>query len=418
MRTRTLLALPLTLMFFGGLQDANAQFLKKLGKRAEDAAKRTVENRVDKETSKKTDQVLDSILEPGSKQQSPPPPQENGGDPPPTTQDSGNGGIPTTGENSGPPSIEVYSKFDYVPGDKLMFFDDFGNDFIGDFPSRWNTNAGGELVTLGDSPQKWLDLKSGYGIYYVPDVPKLPEDYTIEFDIGTVGLDKQTSSTAQLKILLSDDDKFKDGANFAFVEIPFCQYAAIGVTVENRINNKREIRSTVKADLRDEVLNMPHISIAVNKQRLRLWINEVKYIDVPRLISTGAPLHAVKFHMNNLKDGKERVFISNLKVAEGGVDLRRQLIAQGKISTNAILFESGSANLKPQSMGVIRQISQVLLQERDMNLQIVGHTDSDGDDNSNKQLSKKRADAVKNALVSVYNIPSNRLTTEGKGESE
>ena len=404
-------------ILFCSLPEANAQILKKLGKTAERAAERTVQRRVDRETSKKTDQALDSILEPGKKGRQEYPdvnvetPSDNGGG-----TEGGTTVDPTS--PAGAESIQVYSKFDFVPGDKQMFFDDFGNDFIGDFPSKWNTNAGGEVVTIGDSPQKWLELKSGFNLYYIPDVPQLPEEYTIEFDITAVGLDRQTSSTAQLRISLSDDNLFNPGNNFAFAEIPFCQYAAIGVTVENRINGKREIRSTVKADLRDEILETPHISVAVNKQRFRLWVNEVKYIDVPRMIGSGAVLHTVKFLANGFKDGKERVFISNLKVAEGGVDLRRKLIAEGRISTNGILFDSGSANIQPQSMGIIRQISQVLVQEGSMNLLIEGHTDSDGDDKSNMTLSKKRADAVKNALVSIYNIDASRLQTNGKGESE
>ncbi|MEX0361189.1 MAG: OmpA family protein, partial [Allomuricauda sp.] len=219
-------------LVFGFCLNGNAQLLKKLGKRAERAAERTIERRVDKETSEKTDQVLDSILEPGSggnKQGPNTTPSPTGNEP--NTQ-SGQSGGPTG--SSGPKTIEVYSKFDYVPGDKQLFFDDFGNDFIGDFPSKWNTNAGGEVVTLGDSPQKWFGFKSGYNIYYIPNVPQLPEEYTIEFDLAAVGLDRQTSSTAQLQIMLSNDEKFDMGSNFAFAEIPFCQYAAIGVTVANR----------------------------------------------------------------------------------------------------------------------------------------------------------------------------------------
>ncbi|RDY59235.1 OmpA family protein [Flagellimonas nanhaiensis] len=421
MKTSSISKIVLAILFTLGFGlSGNAQFFKKLAKKAEKAAERTVERRVEQETSKKTDQALDSILEPGSggNKQTPKTPQPTGGEP--NTQGGQSGSPQNTGapDSQGTKSIQVYSKFDYVPGDKQLFFDDFGNEFVGDFPSKWNTNAGGEVVTLGDSPQKWLGLKSGYNIYYIPDVPTLPEEYTVEFDIAAVGLDRQTSSTAQLAVYLSNDDKFEQGSNFAFAEIPFCQYAAIGVTVENRIANKREIRSTVKADLRDEILDYPHVSIAVNKQRFRLWINEVKYIDVPRLIAPGAVLNTVKFHANGFKDGKEQIFIANLKVAEGGVDLRRTLISEGKISTNGILFDSGSANIQPQSMGIIRQISQVLLQEKTMKLNIIGHTDADGSEESNMKLSKSRAEAVKNALVSVYGIDSSRLTSEGKGESE
>lgn len=401
--------------------NVNAQFFKKLAKKAEQAAERTVERRVETETSKKTDQALDSILEPGSGgQKAPKSPENTGsgnqGDSGNTNPSSTNTGSP--GAESGPKTIRVYSKFDFVPGDKLMFFDDFANDFIGDFPSKWNTNAGGEVVAVDGSDQKWFELKSGYNIYYLPNVPQLPEEYTIEFDILALGLNKQTSSNAKLAVYLTDDEKFKTGTNYAEVQIPFCQYAAIGVTVQNRINNQREIYSTVKADLRDEILNTPHISIAVNKERYRFWVNEVKYIDVPRLVAPGAVLHTLKFNSNSFKDGQERVFISNLKVAEGGVDLRRKLIAEGKVSTNGILFDSGSANIQPQSMGIIRQISQVLMQEKSMRLKIVGHTDADGSDESNMKLSKARAEAVKDALVSVYNISSDRLISDGKGELE
>jgi len=105
-------------------------------------------------------------------------------------------------------------------------------------------------------------------------------------------------------------------------------------------------------------------------------------------------------------------------VAEGGLDLRRTLIADGKVTTNGILFDVGSANIQPQSMGIIRQISQVLQQEQDMNLKIIGHTDADGGDETNMKLSKERAEAVKKALVSVYGISGERLSSEGKGESE
>ncbi|NNM17172.1 MAG: OmpA family protein, partial [Croceitalea sp.] len=209
---------------------AHGQILKKLGKRAQKAAERTVERRVEKETQEKTDEVLDSVLEPGKKGEQTPPttklPPVRGG------QDNGNGGnYPNQGntgsnQNTGPKTITVYSKFDYVPGDKTLFYDDFSRDFIGDFPSKWNTNGGGEVVTMNDSPEKWLELIPGYNIYYIPDVPKLPEEYTIEFDVMAVGLSKRTSSTSMLRIALSDDDKFKDGSNFVHAALPFCQYGA------------------------------------------------------------------------------------------------------------------------------------------------------------------------------------------------
>ncbi|HMB65217.1 MAG TPA: OmpA family protein [Eudoraea sp.] len=398
--------------------ETNSQILKKLGKRAERAAERSVERKVAKETSKKTDEVLDSILTPGQKKESPGDKKGNPvppGDPP---NNSGGDGNTPTADEGGPKSITVYSKFDFVPGDKILFFDDFSKDFIGDFPSKWNTNGGGEVVTINDSPEKWLDLIPGYNIYYIPDVPALPEEYTIEFDMLTSGMDNKTSSNAALTVTLSDDAKFGGGQNFAYALLPVGQYGAFDIRMRNHVaGDGSEINSGVRADIRKAVLNRPHVSIAVNKQRYRLWVNETKYVDIPRMIPPGVN-YTLKFNVNSIKDGKERIFITNLKVAEGGLDLRRTLISEGKVSTNGILFDSGSANIQPQSMGIIRQISQVLQQESGMSLNIVGHTDSDGDDAFNLDLSKKRADAVKNALVNVYSVSRDRLQTSGKGESE
>ena len=397
-------------LLFLAVPTAEGQILKKLGKRAQKAAERTVERRVEQETAKKTDEVLDSILEPGQGgQQAPAPPAPN---PPGNETPQGNSPAATT--PPGTSQIQVYSKFDFVPGDKLLFYDDFADDFIGDFPAKWNTNGSGEVVTLNDGSEKWFSIVPGYNTFYVPDVPSLPENYTIEFDLLATGLDRKTASTAILRVVLTDDELFKWG-NYVRADIPFCQYHPVGFRMRN---HRGDINNNITADIRQAVLEQPHISIAVNKERFRLWVNEKKYVDIPRVIPQDSPPTTLKFELMNFTDGKERLFIKNLKVAEGGVDLRRKLIAEGKVSTNGILFDSGSANLQPQSMGIIRQISQVLLQEKSMRMNIIGHTDADGDEASNLSLSTRRAKAVKQALVDYYSIAADRLETEGKGESE
>ena len=87
-------------------------------------------------------------------------------------------------------------------------------------------------------------------------------------------------------------------------------------------------------------------------------------------------------------------------------------------SDTGILFNSGSDQIKPASFGVLKQIADALQQEQDMNLNIIGHTDADGDDENNMMLSEQRAQSVKNILVSQFGINEERLQTEGKGESE
>lgn len=399
----------------------HGQFLKKLGKKAQKAAERTIERRVDEETSRKTDQTLDSILEPRQNDEQPTPdvttpvPIENGSN---TTKGDTNG---VFGKSSnGTTALEVYSKFDFVPGDKTLFLDDFSNEFIGDFPSKWNTNGGGEVVTLGNSPEKWFAITNRS--LTLPTLNNgLPENYTIEFDVKFTGLSKKTSSQARLDIYLSETPNLTLNESYTKSTIHFCQYIAIGVQIGNRFKgNPSPISNRLSRDLRSVYQDVFHVSIAVNKNRYRLWINESKIADLPQFVFKPELIDYLKLSVDgvDLETRNERVLIGNLKIAEGGVDLRRKLIAEGKISTNGILFDSGSANIKPGSMGIIRQIYQVLQQDTGITLKIVGHTDSDGNDDANLALSTLRADAVKNALIKVYGVQQNRLFTEGKGEYE
>ncbi len=315
-------------------------------------------------------------------------------------------------------NLEILSKYDFVPGNKTLFYDDFSKEYGGDFPSRWNTNASGEIVNINN--EKWFELRSGSSAYFIPDLKVLPEDYTIEFDLLTNGLDSKTSSLARLFIILSDSDTFSNGEkHYAYCSIPLGQYDNFAITLYNHFNNsKGKINSKIAVDLRKEVLNQPHVAISVTKQRFRMWINEVKYVDIPRFIEESNVFNFLKLKPKNLKEGKEQIFIKNFKIAEGGQDLRRQLIADGKISTNGILFDSGSATIKKQSYGIIKQISQVLMQDENIKLKIVGHTDADGNDSSNLNLSKSRAEAVKEILIDLYKIDKTRLTFDGKGETE
>ena len=405
-------------MFFALLlgTSSEAQFFKKLKKKAEKAAQQTVEDRVAEETSKKTDQALDSILEPGSGGKQVPGTQGNEN----TTGTNSESTSPTGSVATGPKTIQVYSKFDFVPGDKPLFYDDFNDEFMGDFPSKWNTNGSGEVVTIGTLPGKWYSVANRS--LTIPNLgTTLPEDFTMEFDLKTTNLSRSTGSGAILGIYLSETNGLTTNENNVFANLNFCQYIAIGVRVDNNFRgDPAPIANTMQQDFRELYKDVVHVSIAVNKNRYRLWLNENKVVDLPQFIVSPELINYVKFYVNGIDKQKrqEQVLISNLKISEGGVDLRRKLMSEGKISTNGILFNSGSADILPQSMGIIRQISQVLNQDSSINLNIVGHTDSDGTDESNISLSKDRAESVKKALVSVYGISGDRLSSEGKGEAE
>src|SRR5690606_2124711 len=152
-------------------------------------------------------------------------------------------------------------------------------------------------------------------------------------DILTEGLSQETSSNARLDLYLSDNNLFDKGEqHYASASLPLGLYNAFDIHMFNYFNRKSTINSSIKADIRKELQNQPHIAISVTKNRFRLWVNEVKYVDIPRFVEQLNVLNYVKFHVNNFKDGEERIFIRNLKLSEGGQDLRRELLSKGKVS--------------------------------------------------------------------------------------
>lgn len=86
-----------------------------------------------------------------------------------------------------------------------------------------------------------------------------------------------------------------------------------------------------------------------------------------------------------------------------------ELLAKGKIR-----FESGRDTINPDSAGLIDRLIETALRCPTVNIEIVGHTDADGDDISNQVLSEKRAQAVTDYLVKA-GLPASRLTALGYG---
>ena len=110
--------------------------------------------------------------------------------------------------------------------------------------------------------------------------------------------------------------------------------------------------------------------------------------------------------------------MGNLRLAVGAPDTRNKLLTEGKWVTHGILFDVNSANIKAESYGTLKEIAGVLKENATVKVKILGHTDADGDDKSNLELSKRRAASVKDFLAKEFSIESERMETDGLGESK
>jgi len=326
-------------------------------------------------------------------------------------------------------SIKAFSKYDFIPGDSVIYATNFVGEALGELPAGWNSNRSSVTVSLDGMPDQWLRMAQG-GVALTDNEENFGEDFTAEFDLlmhfdlqGYLPpsfrfglLDSGEESTTSNGLL--NDPK---GAKSFFVEISPVADAA-NLLMEGYDKHSRYFNSgSQRNSLAGEWYGRPvHVAIQVQKERVRVWMDGEKLYDVPKAIPRQGNLNQLFFKLSTSSYTEEQVgvYLGNLKVAKGVPDTRHQLVETGRFSTTGILFDTGSAIIKPESSGVLKSLASVLSAHEDMTVRIVGHTDSVGGDAANQLLSEQRAAAVKEALESQYQINGSRLETEGKGASE
>lgn len=366
-----------------------AQLLKKMKEKVD----KTVNNTVDK----KTDEAVNGKKDDNSG-------TNNGGG------DSKNSAAPAT--------LKTYSKYDFVPGEKIIVYEDFMQDAVGDLPAKWNTNSSCETVKIEGQQGQWMKMTK-QGVFMPDYIDSLPENFTLEFDLmvdqpnaGSWGIDPILAE-------LNDRDRpadWRDSKNYFDLNI-LPGTDGIGNSDYNKKKNgglehQPGTKITCFADIKKPV----HVAMWRQKERLRIYLNEDKTWDVPKAIDPEAKLNA--FILFITLKGDWNFLVSNIRLATGAPDTRKKILEQNKWVTHGILFDVNSATIKPESYGTLKEMASVLKDYPDLKVRIVGHTDSDGSDAANLELSKKRAAAVKESLAKEFGIDESRMETDGKGESE
>ncbi len=377
-----------------------------------------IKGKLNERLDRKIDQGLDKAEEAARKKDKKDNDETNNPDQNDENQPAEEGSQPQKPAQETKPGLQKYSKFDFVPGNEVIFYEDFSQDNIGDFPALWYTNKGGEVQTTNLYPGKWFNMKEE-GMYYLEKGFQFPENFTMEFDIIPMvpeGIEAQ-SIAFDLTLLSTDSEGL-----FPTMYVPGQSGIVLNLSTSpgpHSFSGYKEGSYTINGDYQKEsgmlkLNEINHISIWVQKSRMRLYMFGEKIFDIPKVFTPGHQLNQIRF----LLGGEISPLITNIRIAKAGADVRSKLLTEGKIISYGIYFDSGKDIVKPESYGSLKEIASVLKENPTINIRIAGHTDADGDDSFNLSLSKKRAEAVKAALVKEFAIEPGRLETDGRGETQ
>ena len=439
---KTIALLSLSLFLLMGV-NAKAQKLNDWLKTKKDEAKTKVNAKVDQKSSagidnalNKPEEILKKKKEKKADNKTTSPADTNSPNSPNST-DNSQANSPTKNNNEPPngkkaATLQYYSKFDFIPGENIVGIEDLTQDAMGDFPARWNTNSSGDIVNVEGKTGKWLSLAKE-GVFTPEFFTKFPDNFTLQFELmcnPDFSFYSQPFGLAFVKLAKPQDfthwgqygylEGKRNGSIFYFSPVnPFGGDAEPGaVNYEIFDNGTTTMKNEVTSgQFFGKTSNYAKVSVWRQKQRIRIYLNEDKVLDLPRGM-TLTDYNTLVFTLGGLAQPQDRFLISNIKLAIGAPDTRNKLITEGKFVTRGILFDINSDKIKPESYGAIKDIATVLKENTDVKVKIIGHTDSDGDDNSNLELSKRRAGAIKTALTNDFGIDASRLQTDGKGETQ
>ena len=407
MRRTSVLATLTAALALGAANVAEGQSLAdRLKKRAEEAAKRKVEQRVDQRAGQATDAALDkaegTVKCAASDTKCIDKARAEG-----KTVDTSGGGAAgaVPGAAAAPagaaspeaaaalkPGEGAWANYDFKPGDRILYFDDFTKDEVGDFPRRMEFKEGAmEIVEWQGA--RWLRANSD-SRYFITLPEVLPERFTMEFDFAT--------PDGEAWIWFGEDQNRRVIVS-----------GASGYTAVYNHKNGVNARGTFSKG-HEERNNIYKARILGDGQYVKVYVGDRRILNVPNadLERSNKIAFWVDAHEQN------PAMFANFRIAAGGKKLYDALAESGRVATQGIYFDTGSDRVRPESSPTLKEIATMLKEHEDLRLTIEGHTDDVGAAAANQTLSEKRAAAVKAALVASYGVDAARLESKGLGATK
>ncbi len=298
--------------------------------------------------------------------------------------------------------IGAYTSYDFVPGDKTLFADDFSSTTDGDFPVSMKLIAGQAVVNHQQGHPALLLTAGDYGTFtrlsprIKPSENYLGDAWTLEFDTYSA----MDQGCPKILFTVSGDK-------------PQLAFDTNSVRYTSAAN--QDLSGRYPADIADRAYNnhWHHVSIVYKAPQLKVYVDQYRVLYVP---DTGNGFHEVYFAGIGSPD-KPVVYRDVRLAAGGGMNFVGQKFTNAKIVSHGITFDTDSATLRPESMGTLNQIKKLMDADPSLRFEIDGHTDNSGTPSRNLELSGERAEAVKSQLVAM-GVDGTRLSTKGFGDTK
>lgn len=315
-------------------------------------------------------------------------------------------------QSTGGTGIRAYNNYDFVPGDSIVFADDFSHDVQGEFAAHWNLGSGQSVVNQVAGLNALL-LTDGNYAHVTPLIKSktggyLSDPFTIEFDTYSTGGYQPHlffyGSTANATAASSPLFEVNMGAGNS--------HGAAEISNSGGVDLQGNFPPDINSD--NYMNKWHHVAIAYKAGQVKVYVDQYRIVVAPN-VGYGKPK---AIDIEGIGDANNPIIIANFRMANGGgMNMLGKKFTAAKIVTHGINFDIDKATLRPESMGTLNMIKGVLNDNPDLKFEIDGHTDNSGISAHNMILSQQRADVVKTQLINM-GIDGSRLTTKGFGDSK
>ena len=291
--------------------------------------------------------------------------------------------------------------YDFIPGERILYAEDFQPSSSGASAMRRLAEATARLAIDPREGRPFLHTRPPASFVAVLR-EKLPERFTIDFDMYIPDAQIVRLSTVGT------------GANSTTIDVgPH----SVAVSSPNGVVSAEADRLIADFDHSKTM----HYSIAVDGPAVRIYVERVRVLTAPN--ANFGRTDRISFYFNGgddpgLIDANPPIWITDIRIAAGGNTFSYdELMAKGRVATQGILFDVGSDRIRPESAPTLKLIGDMLSAHADLKLTIEGHSDNLGAASSNQTLSRRRAEAVTQYLITTFRVDLSRLASVGFGDT-